>query len=154
LAVIARAAVEAGPAGHVVVAHVYRLPHDSLGSPYFGQALRRARGHAEQAIAKLVEHERELPDCDYVIEMIGGTPADALAGLAVTRRARAIVVAKRWKGRPSTALRSVSRSLARRTSIPVIAVPADWRWTSPTDTADRRGTIRRPGRQPDASLWW
>jgi nucleotide-binding universal stress UspA family protein len=126
----------------------------SLGWPYFEQALNRARRRAEQAIADLVEHDRVLPECDYVVDIVGGSPVDALERVAIVRRARAIVVTKRWKGWPGTALGSMSRSLARRTSIPIISVPADWSWVPPTDPAGQRDAVGRAGRLPDPSLWW
>ncbi len=151
-----RAAVEAagrraGPTGSVFVVCAYRLPPTRLGSPYYEQRLELERGEAVRLLAELFGRRGQLPETEYVPELIGGDPADAILRVAVTRDAAAILVGEScsWRRR----LIGVSRQLRRATRIPVCAVsgstPPSLAPEGLSDSSGKASTVRRPSpRQP------
>lgn len=119
-AAIERAGRRAGATGSVFVVCAYRLPPSRLGSPYYEQRLQRQRSEAVCLLSELFGRRSQLPKTEYVPELIGGMPADAILRVAVTRGAAAVLVGESRSrlGR----LIGVPRKLRRATSIPVVTV--------------------------------
>jgi nucleotide-binding universal stress UspA family protein len=107
----------AGENGMVAVAHAFEPPHDWLGYANYDQVLaeHRARGQA------LLD---ELPDVNAIeTDLLAGSPAEAIAGVASVRNADEIVVGSRGFGPVRAALGSVSHELLRLADRPVVVIP-------------------------------
>jgi nucleotide-binding universal stress UspA family protein len=99
---------------------VARAPLSVLGDPYYQRVVTTEQGKARAAIAAavLAADERHLP---YETEILEGTPADAILGLARTRDVDLIVVGSRGRGSIASAvLGSVSAEIAHRADRPVL----------------------------------
>ena len=123
-AAVAYAVKRAGKEGRVIVVHAFGPPPDWLGAPGYQRVLDEHQGHGRAVLDALVlEGGRELLDADYELELVAGTPAEALARVAETRDADEIVVGSRGFGRARAALGSVSHALIHDAQCPVVIIP-------------------------------
>jgi len=122
---VIQAAQRAGERGHVFVVYAYDSPPGHLGHPYYDQRLIEARQRGAAALTELLREPREdLPRTDYVEELLGGPPAEAINTVARTRNADAILVgAPTVRGRGRRARGSVSHKLIQMADRPVLVVP-------------------------------
>lgn len=120
-AAVAYARRRAGAAGRLVVVHAYALPAELLGFPNYDRLLeeRQRRGRA-----LLEEVAPEGDDARVESELIGGSPAQAIADVARVRDADEIVVGARGLSRARALLGSVSAELLHRADRPVVVIPA------------------------------
>ncbi len=116
------AARRAGSDGLVYVVHAYELPPDFLGSPNFDHLLSE-RKHRGRAMLDAAAAEATAGP-EYVMELIGGPPAQAIADVAGARDADQIVVGARGLGRVRALLGSVSHELLHIADRPVLVIPA------------------------------
>jgi nucleotide-binding universal stress UspA family protein len=121
-AAVVEAGLRAGNSGCVFVVAAYRMPPTFLGWPYFDRRLTTARAAGERELAELLCGRTLLPDAEYIAELIAGSPAAAIAGVAAARHAEAIVVGASSARRIGGKRRSVSRQLERIVEVPVITI--------------------------------
>ena len=107
----------AGADGAVIVAHAFEPPHDWLGYANYDRVVaeHRARGQA------LLDELATTPSIET--DLLAGSPAEAIAGVAAARGADEIVVGSRGFGPVRAALGSVSHELLRLADRPVVVVP-------------------------------
>lgn len=117
---------------------VARMPLPVLGDPYYQRALTSDHAKARAAIdaAILVADERNLA---YEVELLEGSPPDAILDVAKTHAADLIVVGSRGRGGVTGAvLGSVSSDLVHRADRPVLVA--------------RRGARGRPAERLRAAV--
>ena len=118
------AARRAGTRGRVFVVHAYELPPDFLGSPYYDHFLSEQRDRGEAPLRDLLLQDESLTGPEYEMELIGGSPAEAITDVARARHADQIVVGARGLGRIRALLGSVSHELLHIADRPVVVIPA------------------------------
>ncbi len=124
-AALSVAADRVGSDGLVFVVHAYELPPDFLGSPNFEHLLSERKNQGRTLLDEL-----PLGDSDraggpeYITELIGGAPAQAIADVASARNADEIIVGARGLGRVRALLGSVSHELLHIADRPVLVIPA------------------------------
>lgn len=117
------AARQAGTGGSVFIVHAYDLPPDFLGWPNYDNLLSERRSRAQATLDALPLDDDELAGPEYQIELIGGSPAEAIAHVARVRHADEIVVGARGLGRMRALLGSVSHELLHVADRPVVVIP-------------------------------
>ena len=123
-AAVAAARAQAGNDGKVIVVHAYWLPPDFLGWAEYDRLLAKRQSHARAALDELVRDRVDTLGADHEIELIGGTPAQALLDVARARHANTIVVGSRGLGRVKGAIGSVSQRLLQLADVPVLVIPS------------------------------
>ena len=118
------AARQVGTRGRLFVVHAYELPPDFLGSPFYDRFLSERRDRGEALLRDLPLQDEVLAGLDYETELIGGSPAEAIAEVARVRHADEIVVGARGHGRVRALLGSVSHELLHIADRPVVVIPA------------------------------
>ena len=136
-AAVIQAARRGGDDGHVFVVYAYTAPPGYLGQPYYDRRLSEARRHGTTVLGALLgEHRDELPETDYVEELLGGPPAEAINNVAKARNAEAIVVGSSNTSRLRRRLcGSVPRTLVRIADRPVLITPASTSLSERASTA-------------------
>jgi nucleotide-binding universal stress UspA family protein len=123
-AAVTVAARRAGRTGLVFVVHAYELPPDFLGSPNYDRLVAERKDHGRALLDSLpLTGNDELLDTEYVTELIGGPPAQAIIDVAQVRDADEIVVGARGLGRVRALLGSVSHELLHIADRPVLVIP-------------------------------
>jgi len=103
------AARQAGGAGRVIVVHAY----GGAGE----------REHAGAVIDGLALEDDPLLETEWEAELVDGSPAEAILGVAYDRSADQIVVGSHGRGRLArAALGSVSQEVLHRSDVPVVVV--------------------------------
>lgn len=150
-AAVSKAGRGAGEHGQVFVVHAYPEPPGYLGYPYYDHRLSNARRDGTTILSELLSERRdELPQTDYVAELLGGPPAEAINNVAKARNADAILIGSHTTRRLRRRLRgSVSHKLERIANRPVLIVPAP---TAPTEPSPHHPTTRKnqPAGWPNA----
>jgi nucleotide-binding universal stress UspA family protein len=118
------AARQAGSRGRVFVVYAYEPPPDRLGSPNYDRLLSERRDRGDALLRELPLDSDALAGPEYEMELIGGSPAHAIADVARTRNADEIVVGARGVGRVRALLGSVSHELLHVADRPVVVIPA------------------------------
>jgi nucleotide-binding universal stress UspA family protein len=108
----------AGTDGSVVVAHAFEPPHDWLGYASYDRVVAEHRARGQALLDELPE------DASIETDLLAGSPAEAIAGVASARSADEIVVGSRGFGPVRAALGSVSHELLRIADRPVVVIPA------------------------------
>jgi nucleotide-binding universal stress UspA family protein len=123
-AALARAAERAGEDGYVYVVHAYSLPNDWLGMPNYQQLLDIELDRAQATIDR-IEHESggDLQGVSWEAELIGASPARAIADTATARQADEIIVGTRGFGRARALLGSVAHELIHLADRPITVIP-------------------------------
>jgi nucleotide-binding universal stress UspA family protein len=123
-AALARAAERAGDDGHLYVVHAYSLPNDWLGIPNYQQLLDAALDRAQITIDRIeTESGADLHGVSWEAEVIGASPARAIADTARTRKADEIIVGTRGYGRARALLGSVAHELIHLADCPITVIP-------------------------------
>ncbi len=117
------AAGRAGPRGTVVVVHSYALPPDFLGMPTSEEMLIERQRHGAAVLDAIPLEGSELVDVEYITELIGGPPAEAIVAVAKARHADEIVVGSRGFSRLRAALGSTSHEVLHLADRPVVVIP-------------------------------
>jgi nucleotide-binding universal stress UspA family protein len=103
-----------------VFVSVARSPLPILGNPYYQRALTAdlAKAHAAIDDALPVAEERHVP---YEVEILEGSPTDAILNVARTHGAELVVIGSRGRGAVTGAvLGSVSSEVVQRADRPVL----------------------------------
>lgn len=107
----------------LTVLHAFQPVPAVLGEPNYSRALDRALEHATDLLAQTAKHLREMGVKEIATEFIEGPPADAIIGVAETRRPDVLVIGSRglgtWQG---AFLGSVSMAVTQRAECPVLVV--------------------------------
>ena len=123
-AVLERAVEAAGDDGVVFVVHAYARPHSWLGRPNYQERLDAVLDDAESTIRELRQQSGgPLDRVAWELEVIGGDPAKAIAGVAAARHADEIVVGCRSFGLARALHGSVAHGLIRLAHVPVTVIP-------------------------------
>ena len=123
-AALARAAERAGEDGQLYVVHAYSLPNDWLGMPNYQQLLDVALDQAQLTIDRIeTESGADLQGVSWEAEVIGASPARAIADTASTRNADEIIVGTRGFGRARALLGSVAHELIHLADCPITVIP-------------------------------
>ena len=123
-AALARAAERAGADGRLYVVHAYSLPNDWLGIPNYQLLLDAALDRAELTIDRIeTESGADLRDVSWEAEVIGASPARAIADTARARHADEIIVGTRGFGRARALLGSVAHELIHLADCPITVIP-------------------------------
>jgi nucleotide-binding universal stress UspA family protein len=123
-AALARAAERAGADGRIYIVHAYSLPNDWLGMPNYQSLLDMELDRA-RALLDRIEHESgaDLQGAEYETEVIGDSPARAIAAVAAAREADEIIVGTRGFGRARALLGSVAHELIHLAGCPITVIP-------------------------------
>jgi nucleotide-binding universal stress UspA family protein len=103
--------------GSVIAVTAFHPPADWLGEPYYQAALDESEQHA-RVIAGAIEGGAGVE-----VDVVPGSPVEALTRVAAARDASEIVVGARGLGRFHAALGSVSHALLHEAECPVVIVP-------------------------------
>lgn len=107
----------------VTVLHAFTPVPAFLGEPNFSRALYETLDEAEHIVKEAADRLRELGVADVETEVIEGPAANAILGVAETRKPSMIVVGHRgistWQG---ILMGSVSHSVTQRAECPVLVV--------------------------------
>jgi nucleotide-binding universal stress UspA family protein len=122
-AAVTLAAERAGPGGHLFIVHAYELPADFFGWPNYDRLLSERKDHGRAVLDELTAANEALGDTEYETELIGGSPAQAIADVGRVRHADEIVVGARGLGRIKALLGSVSHELLHIADRPVVVIP-------------------------------
>jgi nucleotide-binding universal stress UspA family protein len=123
-AALARAARLAGADGKVYVVHAYSLPSDWMAMPNYQQLLDAALDRAQLTIDKIeLESGADLYGVAWEAEVIGASPARAIADTARARDADEIIVGTRGFGRARALLGSVAHELIHLADCPITVIP-------------------------------
>jgi nucleotide-binding universal stress UspA family protein len=140
----------AGPTGTVLAVHVLPPAPSHLGTPYYEHAVEESHRRGSEILRQL--RDERTSGARLETELVHGTPAEALARLARSRKANEIVIGSRGLGRwRSLVESSVSHKLLRLADRPVLVVPsravdASARGRGSRDAHDRREHRGRPPR--------
>ena len=122
-AAVVEAGLRAGLTGCVFVVYAYRNPPGFLGSPLLRATAEHRSSHRPACPHQPPQGPWRLAGRQYVPELLGGPPADALMRVAAARSADEIVVGARHAGRLRGVLGTVTRTLLRTAEVPVITIP-------------------------------
>jgi len=123
-AALARAAERAGAEGQIYVVYAYSLPNDWVGMPNYQQLLDTALDRAQLTVDRIeTESGADLQGVSWEAEVIGGSPAHAIADTARTREADEIIVGTRGFGRARALLGSVAHELIHLADCPITVIP-------------------------------
>lgn len=123
-AAVTYAARRAGPEGKLFIVYAFGPPPDFIGAPGYQRILDDHEGHGRALLDELLlEADTIVLDTDFELELIAGSPADALLKVAQTRGADEIVVGTRGHGRIGSLLGSVSREVLHHADRPVVVIP-------------------------------
>lgn len=126
---VARVAVDyalerAGKGGKVFVVHAFEPAPDWLGHPGYQRVLNEHETRGRDLLEALRLDIEPNAEAALDFELIGGTPADAVAKVAEVRKADEIVVGSHGFGRlPAAVLGSVSHELLHLADRPVVVIP-------------------------------
>ena len=115
--------VERARGGKLFVVHAYGAPKDFWGAQHYQEVLDRALQRGEDLLAELPQVEPGLADVDYETELIAGTPAEVVAGVAEVRRADEIIAGTRGFAPLRAVLGSVAHGLLHIAPCPVTVIP-------------------------------
>lgn len=121
-AAVEMAAMHAGPDGKLYIVHAYDPPSDSLGYPYYQRALEDHEKQGQAVLDELVAGNEALGGTNYVTELLGESPVDAIANVARARHADEIVVGSHGHSKLRRALGSTSHDLLHREDLPPVVV--------------------------------
>jgi nucleotide-binding universal stress UspA family protein len=122
-AAVGYASRRAGADGRVFVVHAYGPPPDWLGSPYYQRVLEDHESRGRALLDALAMGDDPLLETNFEIELLDGSPAEAIERVADTRHADEIVVGSRGLGRLRSTLGSVSHELLHTAHVPVVVIP-------------------------------
>ena len=117
------AAERAGRGGRLFVVHAYELPPDFFGWPNHDRLVSERKDHGRAVLDELVTGNEALGDTRVETELIGGSPAQAIADVARVRHADEIVAGARGLGRIRALLGSVSHERLHIADRPVVVIP-------------------------------
>ena len=116
------AAGRARPGGTVVAVHATPSASEWLDSSFYDSAVTARLRREDEILGELANVN--LGDVRLDVELVDGSPAEALVRSARTRDALEIVVGSRGLGAIRAALGSVSQKVLRYADRPVVVVPA------------------------------
>ena len=123
-AALARAAERAGQDGKVFIVHAYSLPADWHGIPNYQRLLDIELNRAQELMGRLEEESgADLAGIDWETEVIGVSPAHAIADVAAARNADEIILGTRGHGLARALLGSVAHELIHLAECPVTVIP-------------------------------
>jgi nucleotide-binding universal stress UspA family protein len=123
-AALARAAHSAGEDGRIYIVHAYSLPADYLGIPNYQQLLDAAIVRAQERVGRIEDESgADLADVTWETEVIGDSPARAIAAVAKARNADEIIVGTRGFGRARALLGSVAHQVIHLAECPITVIP-------------------------------
>jgi nucleotide-binding universal stress UspA family protein len=115
------AAARARPGGTVVVVHAAPSASEWLDSSFYANAVAARLRREDEILDELANVD--LGDVKLEVELVDGSPAEALVRAARARDALEIVVGSRGLGAIRAALGSVSHEVLRHADRPVVVVP-------------------------------
>ena len=115
--------VERARGGKLFVVHAYGAPKDFWGAQHYQEVLDRSLQRGEDLLAALPQLEPGLAEVEYETELIAGTPAEVVAGVAEVRRADEIILGTRGFGPLRAAVGSVAHGLLHIAPCPVTVIP-------------------------------
>jgi nucleotide-binding universal stress UspA family protein len=123
-AALARAAERAGEGGQIYLVHAYSVPADYVGAPNYQLLLDAALDRARERVG-CIEHESgaDLAGVAWETEIIGESPARAIAAVAKTRNADEIIIGTRGFGRARALFGSVAHELIHLAECPITVIP-------------------------------
>jgi nucleotide-binding universal stress UspA family protein len=137
-AALACAADRAGEDGQIFVVNAYSLPGDWIGMPNYQQLLDGELDRAHAVVDRIGEEcAADLHGVAWESEVIGDSPARAIADVAATRDADEIIVGTRGYGRVRALLGSVAHELIHLADCPITVIPER--------VVDREQTLAKTG---------
>jgi nucleotide-binding universal stress UspA family protein len=115
------AAGRARPSGTVVAVHATPSASEWLDSSFYDSAVTARLRREDEILGELANVD--LGDVRLEVELVDGSPAEALVSAARARDALEIVVGSRGLGAIRAALGSVSHEVLRKADRPVVVVP-------------------------------
>ena len=122
-AAVEMAAMHAGPDGKLYIVHAYEPVSESLGYPYNQRQLEKHEERGQAVLDELTENNEALSKTNYVTELLGEEPVDAIANVARARHADEIVVGSHGHSKlREAALGGTSHDLLHRDDLPPVVV--------------------------------
>ena len=123
-AALACAAERAGEVGQIHIVHAYSVPADYLGAPNYQLLLDAALGRARERVGCIEDESgADLAGVAWKTEIIGESPARAIAAVAKTRNADEIIIGTRGFGRARALFGSVAHELIHLAECPITVIP-------------------------------
>jgi nucleotide-binding universal stress UspA family protein len=117
------AAMHAGADGKLYIVHAYEPVSDALGYPYYQRELQAHEERGQAVLDELTENNETLAKTNYVTELLGEEPVDAIANVARARHADEIVVGSHGHSKlRQAALGGTSHDLLHRDDLPPVVV--------------------------------
>jgi nucleotide-binding universal stress UspA family protein len=120
---LSRAIERVGPGGKLYLVHAWEVPESWRGRGTYQSHVNRALTEAEAVVADAVATHPGLKGITWESELIGGSPARAIADVAEVRRADEIILGTRGFGRVRALLGSVAYALIHLAPCPVTVIP-------------------------------
>lgn len=123
-AALARAAERAGDDGRIFIVHAYALPSDWLGAANYQELLGHAQERAKTVLDRIEDESgADLEGVQWETELMGDSPAAAIARVAEVRDADEIIIGTRGYGRARALLGSVAHQLIHLAGCPITVIP-------------------------------
>ena len=123
-AALAQAAERAGEDGRIYIVHAYSLPSDWLGAANYADLLGFAQARAQTQLDRIEDESgADLAGVEWESELIGDSPAPAIARVAKVRQADEIIVGTRGFGRARALFGSVAHELIHLAECPITVIP-------------------------------
>jgi nucleotide-binding universal stress UspA family protein len=116
-------AAERARGGRLFIVHAYGAPKDFWGAQHYQEVLERSLQRGEDLLEAVATVEPRLAGLDYETELIPGTPAEVVAGVAEVRGADEIIVGTRGFGPLRAVVGSVAHGLLHLAPCPVTVIP-------------------------------
>ena len=109
--------------GRLFIVHAYDAPKEFWGAEHYQDVLDRALQRGEDLLDAVATIEPRLAELEYETELIPGTPAEVVAGVAEVRDADEIIVGTRGFGPLRAVVGSVAHGLLHLAPCPVTVIP-------------------------------
>ena len=109
--------------GKLFIVHAYDAPKEFWGVQHYEQVLDRALQRGEDLLDDVTTAEPRLAGVDHETELIPGSPAEVVAGVAEVRAADEIIVGTRGFGPVRAIVGSVAHGLLHLAPCPVTVIP-------------------------------
>ena len=117
-------AAERAEGGQLYIVHAYSLPSDWLGAANYQELMGLAQLHARTLLDRIEEEfGDDLVGVEWETELIGDSPAPAIARVASVREADEIIVGTRGFGRARALFGSVAHELIHLAECPITVIP-------------------------------
>jgi len=120
---LSRGVARVGTTGKLYLVHAWQVPEAWRGRGQYEPAIARALTEAEAVLERAKPAHPGLSGVSWERELIGASPARAIADVAAVRQADEIILGTRGIGRVRALLGSVAHEVIHLASCPVTVIP-------------------------------